>query len=369
MEAPMNAGEPIAAGQGVRPDEGHSLRFADNVDLPRIQKLLHEAREIACPTGETIATLNLVASFFSEAAYARARPALEAATRIHPCRLIVLVAEPKVGPDSVLAQVAVTPGPGSAAIEKVVLVAKGRAVRHLESAMMGLLLPEMPLVVLWSARAEGPLFQHALGTADRVIVDSGTRPPQALAEVARLLAKGAPIGDLAWARIFPWQSIAADVFDLPNLREHRGNLRRARIVCAGGVGAEGALLGGWFASRVKRAEVELVAGASAEVDSPVPGAGDGTSVAAFPAAAPIARGQVIGFEIAAPPCQVQIRRERGILEAQVSGDDDGDVVHRMRIPPETPGRLLGIELKLLSGHDELYAQAALAAAKLLASRS
>jgi glucose-6-phosphate dehydrogenase assembly protein OpcA len=364
----MNAGEPIAAGQGIRAEDGVTLRFPDNVDLPRIQKVLRESREQACPSGEIVATLNLVAAYFSEAAYGRAQPAVEAATRVHPCRLIVLVAEPKAGPDSVVARVSVTPGPGSAALEKVVLIAKGRSVRHLESAMMGLLLPEMPLAVVWSGRSEGALFQHAVATADRVIVDSGTRPAQALGEVARLLANGAPIGDLAWARIFPWQSIAADIFDLPNLREHRGGLRGARIVCAGGIGAEGALLGGWFASRVKRAQVELVIGPAAEVDSPVPGGGDGRTIVPFPAAAPVGRGQVIELDIKAPPLEVDIRRDRGILEAQVRGDDDGEVVHRMRIPPETPGRLLGIELKLLSGQDELYAQAAQTAAKLLAGR-
>jgi len=49
----------------------------------------------------------------------------------------------------------------------------------------------------------------------------------------------------------------------------------------------------------------------------------------------------------------------------VKGDDDGWCAHRIRLPPETPGRLLALELKLLSGRDELYAQAAIAAAKLL----
>ena len=36
---------------------------------------------------------------------------------------------------------------------------------------------------------------------------------------------------------------------------------------------------------------------------------------------------------------------------------DGKVVHRVRLPLETPGRLLGLELKLVSGQDELYVAA------------
>jgi hypothetical protein len=63
-----------------------------------------------------------------------------------------------------------------------------------------------------------------------------------------------------------------------------------------------------------------------------------------------------------------LRRERSILTAEVRGDDDGEVVNRVRLPPETPGRLLSLELKLLSGRDELYAEAAQAAARLVAER-
>jgi glucose-6-phosphate dehydrogenase assembly protein OpcA len=365
----MSAGEPIAIGQSLRIGDEPSLRFEDNVDLGRVNRLLREARERACPSGETIATLNLVAIYFSQAAYGRAQAALDVATRIHPCRLLVLIAEAKAEPACVTARVSVVRGAGSAAMERVVLLAQGRGVRHLESAMMGLLLPELPLAVVWGGRAEGPLFQHAVETADRVVIDSGTRPVEALSAVARLLAKGAPIGDLAWARIFPWQGLAAEVLDLPDLREHRANLRGARVTCAGAIGAEGALLGGWFASRIKRAKVELSIGPAAEIGSPVPGGGDGLVQAAFPAPAPLGRGHVVAFEMSAPPATFLLRRERGILVAEIRGDDDGDVVHRVRLPPETPGRLLGLELKILSGHDELYARAAQQAAQLLAGRS
>src|SRR5260370_8620996 len=127
-------------------------------------------------------------------------------------------------------------------MERIVLAATGRAVRHLESAMMGLLLPELPMVVVWGGRPQGDLLQRAVESADRIIIDSGARPPTYLAETARLLARGAPIGDLAWARIFPWQALAAEILDLPNLREHRANLKKARVVCARAVGAEGPLL-------------------------------------------------------------------------------------------------------------------------------
>jgi hypothetical protein len=88
--------------------------------------------------------------------------------------------------------------------------------------------------------------------------------------------------------------------------------------------------------------------------------------APVPRAAPIALGHVCQLEFVAPPARFSFRRDKDILLAEVTGDDDGHVVHRARLPAETPGRLLGFELNLLSGQDELYSAAAQAAARLLA---
>src|SRR5256714_710546 len=155
--------------------------------------------------------------------------------------------------------------------------ARGWDVRHVDAALLGLLVPDLPVVVVGGGRPEGALLRRAVEMAERVIIDSGTRPPQALADVAAMLARGAPIGDLAWARIFPWMSLAADVLDVPNLREHRGNLRSARVICAGGMGAGGVLLAGWFSARVRKANVQIDIGPVREADSALPRSGDGTS--------------------------------------------------------------------------------------------
>ncbi len=225
---------------------------------------------------------------------------------------------------------------------------------------MGLLLPEVPLVVVWGGRPEGDLLTRAVESADRIITDSGARPPTYLAEQAALLARGAPIGDLAWARIFPWQSLAAECLDLPNLREHRGNIKKARVVCAGAVGAEGLLLAGWMASRIPRIQVSVsVQGDADDFDN------ETTVTTAIPRAAPVGLGHVSLFEFEAPPATFSLRRDKGLLIAEVKGDDDGEIVHRIRLPPDTPGRLLGLELKVLSGVDELYAASVRAGVKFL----
>jgi glucose-6-phosphate dehydrogenase assembly protein OpcA len=361
----VSIGEPISGGQAARGWDELTIHFDQGIDLEKIRALLQQAKERVGSPGETVTAFNLVAIYFSPAAYERAQAALEVAGRIHPSRLVVLIAEAHAGGDSVTARVSALRSGGAVTLERFVLTAQGGGVRHLESALLGLLAPDLPVVVVWGGRPEGALLRHAVDAADRVIIDSGTRPPQALADVGAMLTRGAPIGDLAWARIFPWMSLAADVLDVPNLREHRGNLRSARVICAGAIGAEGVLLAGWFASRVRKARVEIVTGPEGETDSAMPGAGDGAEVTGLPAAMPLGRGQIAGFEFTAPPATFTLRREKSVLVAEVRGDDDGEMVHRLRLPPETPGRLLAMELKLLAGHDELYAAAVQAAVKLL----
>jgi glucose-6-phosphate dehydrogenase assembly protein OpcA len=354
-------GEPISA--GATPHAGElTVQFDKAVDLARIEGLLRQARERGGGSPETVTTLNLVAIFFSPGQYERAREALEVAGTLHPCRLIAVIADQGVVQESLTASLSVVRSGGTITMERVVLSATGRAVRHLESAMMGLMRADLPMVVVWGGRPQGDLLRRVVESADRIVTDSGARPPSYLSETARLLAKGAPIGDLAWARIFPWQALAADTLDVPDLREHRGNIRRARVVCAGAIGAEGLLLLGWMQSRIKRLEVEIRCEGEAEEEK----ASASTPV---PRAARLGLGHVKVLEFSAPPATFTLVREKDVLISQVKGDDDGFCAHRVRLPPEMPGRLLALELKLLSGRDELYAQAVQAAATLLATRT
>ena len=349
-------------------DAAGDIVFDKGIDLAQIQKLLAAEREKRSPGGdERVCTLNLIAVYFSREGFDRARPALEAAGTLHPARLVALVAQPKEPGDAVRAQVSVTRAGGSVALEQIVLTATGAAVRHLQSAMLGLLVPELPVVFVWGGRPEGALFDQALEKGDRVIVDSGTRPLSAMLAVSERVARGAPIGDLAWARIFPWQSTAAEMLDLPNLREHRARIRSARVVSAGQPGAEAALLAGWLASRLPRATVELEAGPEPTAEEAALPEGQTLQQQTGRGAVhppPIKSGNVALIHLEAPPATFTIKRERGLLVADVQGDDDGYLVHRVRLPAETPGRLIGLELKLLAGLDELYAAAIKAGARL-----
>jgi glucose-6-phosphate dehydrogenase assembly protein OpcA len=364
-------GEPISAGArgNQRATDELEVKFDKGVDLGQIRTLLGQARERAGAPVERVLTLNLIGIHFSQLSWNKAAAALEAASTVHPARMVVLIADPKSAVSAVSARVSVKRPKGAPFfIERVVLTATGTAVRHLESAMIGLLVPDVPVVIAWGGRAEGDLLNHAVEQADRLILDSGARAVDGLRHVAHLAARGAPVGDLAWARIFPWQSLAADVLDIPNLREHRDKLKAVRITTAGAAGAEALLLAGWFQSRLKRARVVIVQQAVSQ-----PGPAEAAETAAPGEAAPApeasAEGAIVEVQFENPPVEFIIRREKnGILEAQVRGDDDGEVVHRARLPPESPGRVLLLELKLLHGIDEIYAAALEEAARFVVLR-
>ncbi len=365
-------GEPISAGArgNQRATDELEVKFDKGIDLGQLRALLGQARERAGAPVERVLTLNLVAIHFSQLSWNKAVAALEAASTVHPARIVALIADPKSEVNGVTARVSVKRPKGAPFyIERIILTATGTAVRHLESAMIGLLVPEVPVVIVWGGRAEGDLLNHAVEQADRLILDSGSRAVEGLRHVAHLASRGAPVGDLAWARIFPWQSLAADVLDIPNLREHRDKIKAVRITTAGAPGAEALLLAGWFQSRIKRARVALAQQPIPAPVEPAPLSAEPATGEALPVTEGVLQGAVVEVQFEAPPVEFVIRREKnGILEAQVLGDDDGEVVHRTRLPPESPGRVLLLELKMLQGIDEIYAAALEEAARFAVLR-
>jgi hypothetical protein len=127
-----NYGEPIPAGQAAGAWDELTLRFEHGFDLGRIAQLLQQARERGGSAQESICTLNLVAAYFNAAQYERARDALEAAGTVHPCRLVVLIAEETAKEESLTARVSVVRSAGAISMERVVLTATGRSVRQHE---------------------------------------------------------------------------------------------------------------------------------------------------------------------------------------------------------------------------------------------
>jgi len=167
-----------------------------------------------------------------------------AASREHPCRVIVLAEDPACAVDRVDAQIRV--GGDAGASEVVVLRASAEMLTHADTLVMALLLPDAPIVVWWPDRVPEVPAEHPLGRmAQRRITDTGSceDPLDTLLRLAHGYRAGDT--DLAWTRLTVWRALLATALDQPP----HGDVQD---VVVRGDGARGAtwLLAAWLGSRL-----------------------------------------------------------------------------------------------------------------------
>lgn len=192
------------------------------VDMPdtttsKISKALVRIRE----EGGAVA-LGRVLTLIIAASFGREEEAIEAAndaSREHPMRVIVVSTrvanetEPAADP-RVDAEIRV--GGDAGASEVIVLRAYGDAASDPESLIMGLLLPDAPVVAWWPGVAPDVPAESPLGRiAYRRITDASAQPdPQSA--LHRLCGTYRPGDtDFAWTRLTLWRGQLAAVLDQP----------------------------------------------------------------------------------------------------------------------------------------------------------
>ncbi|EHB50539.1 OpcA protein [Mycolicibacterium rhodesiae JS60] len=184
-----------------------------------------------------------------------------AASREHPCRIIVVVPRDRLATDARLdGQLRV--GGDAGAGEVVVLRISGPLSNHANSVVLPFLLPDTPVVAWWPGTAPAVPAEDPLGRlAIRRITDA-TAAEDPLASIkSRLQGYTGGDTDLAWSRITYWRALLASAVD-------QAPYEPITSVLVSGLKTEPALdiLAGWLASRidgtVKRAvgdlRVELV---------------------------------------------------------------------------------------------------------------
>lgn len=137
-----------------------------------------------------------------------------AASREHPCRVIVLAEEAERSTHQLDAQIRV--GGDAGASEVVVLKASAEMLAHSDTLVMPLLLPDAPIVVWWPDEVPASPSEHPIGRmAQRRITDTlGCAEPL---ETLRELRDGHTAGDtdLAWTRLTAWRGLLAAALDQP----------------------------------------------------------------------------------------------------------------------------------------------------------
>lgn len=188
--------------------------------------------------------LTLVIAPGSETVLEESVEAANAASREHPCRVIVVATGDRNAEPRLDAEIRV--GGDAGAGEVVVLRLSGELAGHSSSVVVPFLLPDTPVVAWWPDIAPPVPAQDPLGQlAIRRITDA-TNSPDPLASIkSRLAGHHTGDTDLSWSRITYWRALLTSALDLP---PHEP----VTSVLVSGLADEPALdiLAGWLASRL-----------------------------------------------------------------------------------------------------------------------
>jgi glucose-6-phosphate dehydrogenase assembly protein OpcA len=161
----------------------------------------------------------------------------------HPGRTVVVHAVAD-GTPSIDAQVRLLAGEAEGVhvwSEDVVLTVHGPAVRHLDSLIEPITLPDLPVACWYVGAAPAPDDPLA-ETADVVLVD-GKELAGDLGDLLELTRRRTVI-DLSWVRLTPWRLLLAGLFEGRAYRPYVTEVNRAEVR---GKPGPRHLLGGWLA--------------------------------------------------------------------------------------------------------------------------
>ena len=193
-----------------------------------------------------VVTLGRVMTLIIDASPEEAEEAIEAAnaaSREHPCRIIVLVPSKKKA-QRLDAEIRV--GGDAGAAEVIVLRPAGEMTKHADTLVIPLLLPDAPIVAWWPGDVPKDPARSASGAmAARRITDSRDDPDVTVTLRAQADAYRPGDTDLAWARVTLWRALLAAALDqVPDAKVTKARLhgdpRSPSIL----------LMGAWLKSRL-----------------------------------------------------------------------------------------------------------------------
>ena len=166
------------------------------------------------------------------------------ASHEHPARVLGMILGDARGAAQVNAQVGTGDGwTGETALIRL----KGEVVRHPESVVLPLLLPDSPVAMWWPSQAPDDPSTDPLGRlAQRRITDAAAAVRGRRRAIhAQCSAYAAGNTDLAWTRITPWRALLAAAMDQHQPRVTGGSVTAERI------SPSAELLVAWLADRLK----------------------------------------------------------------------------------------------------------------------
>jgi glucose-6-phosphate dehydrogenase assembly protein OpcA len=204
-------------------------------------ELVRARKKAGSPTTGMVMTLIIVVP---EDDAQTAMDSARTASSEHPARVLGVILGDARGTGQVNAQV----GTGSGWTGETALIRlKGEVVKHAESVVLPLLLPDSPVAVWWPVDPPEDPAADALGAlAQRRITDAAaaTRTKtKAIHQQCSTYAKGNT--DLAWTRITPWRALLAAALD-----QHPEKVRSASVT-AERISPSADLLVAWLSERLR----------------------------------------------------------------------------------------------------------------------
>ena len=173
-----------------------------------------------------------------------AMAAARQASHEHPARVLGVILGDGRGAPQINAQV----GTGDGWTGEIALIRlKGEVVKHCESVVLPLLLPDSPVAAWWPCDAPDNPAEDPLGRlAQRRITDAASvHRGKARAIHDQCSAYSAGNSDLAWTRITPWRALLAAALDQQPLKVTGGSVTAERI------SPSAELLAAWLSDRLK----------------------------------------------------------------------------------------------------------------------
>ena len=241
--------------------EEHALAVDPRVIEAEFDRIWRDtARAGADDSSTRVRVLNLVAITSSEEGRGRFEDMMQLLPQRHPCRGILVAAQDSHDRlNAVISAHCWRSGTsrGHVCSEEVLLTGSPQQERELASAVLALLVTDLPVTV-WLMDEAAPthtLGARLLDSSDAAVIDSGrSREPRSAFERALALREeyGVTCHDLAWGRLSTWRALSAQLFDGEDGAREIGLIESIEV--RGGSGARFAdalLLAAWLANGLR----------------------------------------------------------------------------------------------------------------------
>ena len=217
------------------------IELLDTTSSAIASEFVRARRNAGSPAMGMIMTLIIVAD---EDSAEEAMRVGRSAAREHPARILGLMLNSARGQSRVDARVGIGSGVSG---ERAVIELTGEVVKHPESVVLPLLLPDSPVVIWWAGNAPSNPSADPLGAlATRRITDAASMSTSKGRAMLNQCSSYAPGNtDLAWTRITGWRALLAAALD-----QHPGKVLSATVV-AERISPSADLLSAWLADRLR----------------------------------------------------------------------------------------------------------------------